>query len=501
MKVFLLLNKSCVLKDFESIYKSNPTIIGLLKDRFTYKNPDFVRNEKYGYSNYSVPEYLLTYHVLGSDLHLPRGCYREIVASLRNFGFEVVVVNKMNEGRGLTLDVVSPVILREDQQNALNDIVKYKRGLVRAPTSFGKTVTVLELLFQYKKQMTIVVHTTFLQKQWINEAVKLFKLKPSSIGGCGGIFSSKPRVSDLNICLYHTLNKPDMLALFTKDTGVVVADEVQRAAIDMFTFCLRNFDSSIRIGVSANEKRKDGKEFIVTDHMGAVIHEAVEKASDSKILSYITIINTNYFDYEYDWDKNHSALVTRISKDKERNTLILNRCLQKVNQGKQVLIMVERKEQCFLLQGALLKKGLKVGVLAGAVSKEEINKFQSNMAKHYAFQYEEKTAYEFIKRNTENKNLQVVIGTQKIEAGISLRTLNHLIISTLASSNIEDRLNQIVGRIERTHGKELEKLFGVKETPTVDLLMDTKFKNIAKQKIKVKKFFEGRVTELGSIRK
>jgi superfamily II DNA or RNA helicase len=497
--VYLILNKSCVLKDYETLYKVNPSVIGLLKERFTYKNPTFVTNEKYGYSNFEIPEYLYTFQVVGNDLHFPRGSYKEVAFGLKNLGFEVKLVDKMNYGREINLGV-SPVDVREDQQSAINDIIKSKRGLLRAFTSFGKSVVGVELAFQYKRQLTIVVHTTFLQKQWINEAVKLFKVDALRIGGCGGLFK-KPRVGDINVCLYHSLNKPNVLPLFTKDTGIVIADEVQRAAIDMFTYCIRNFDAAVRIGMSANEKRKDGKEFIINDHMGKVIHEAIEKATDSKILSYITIVNTNYFDYEYDWDKNHSALVTRISKDKERNTLILNRCLQKVRQGKQVLIMVERKEQCFLLQGALLKKGIKVGVLAGAVTKDEINKFNSNMAKHYAFQYEEKTAYEFIKRNTENKNLQVIIGTQKIEAGISLRTLNHLIISSLATSNIEDRLNQIVGRVERTHGKELEAKFGVKDTPTVDLLMDSKFKHITKQKPKVKKFFNGRITELGNLRK
>lgn len=505
MNVDLVINKSCVLKNAHEVSKTNHSVIGILKERCTYKNPDYVRNEKYGYSNTGVPDYIYTFQTVGNDIHFPRGIYKEIANGLKNLGFSVTIHNKLNKGRSVQFcyadgSSVPLVVARPDQRLAINDLKVHKRGLLQAFTSFGKTPTIILLSQELSVQTTIIVHTTFLQNQWIKELVELFKYDPKKIGGCGGFFK-KPRLGDINICLYQTLSKPHILPLYTKDTGLVVVDEVQRAAVDAFTECVRNFDAEYRIGTSANHKRKDGKEFIIEDHIGKVVHEAVEKATDSKILSYITTIDSDYFDYEYDWDKNHSALVTRLSKDKDRNILILKRCFMKLRLNKQVLIIVERKEQCFLLQGALEKKGVKVGVLAGAVTKDEIAKFDSNMAKHYAFNYDEKAAYEYIKKNSENKNLQVIIGTQKAEVGLSLRTMNHLIVSSLVTSNIEDRLNQIIGRIERTHGKELEKLYGVKETPTADIIMDTKFKHIKKQKDKVKSFFKGRITELSNIKK
>jgi superfamily II DNA or RNA helicase len=499
MEVVLIIDHSCLLKNVNQIVLKYPTIINALKERFTYKNPKFVNNERYGYSNAKVPEYLYTYKIIGDTIRFPRGAYKEVAKIFLNIGIKPTLIDKREKGEIVELPN-NPITLREDQYKAQLDIIKNKQGIVKAATSFGKTVLCINLLFELKVRMVVVVHTTFLQKQWINEAKNLFKIPTNLIGGCGGVFKN-PRLGAINICLYHTLSKSNVLPVFTHKAGIVVADEVQRAAIDMFSLCVQHFGSVYRIGVSANARRKDGMEFVIFDHIGPQIHEAEEKASDSKILSYLTIVHSDYFDYDYAFDKSNVELINRICIDEDRNKLILRRAYQKVQLEKQVMIIVERKEQCFLLQGALEKKGIRVGVLAGGVTKDDIANFKTKTAKLYASRYDEKTAYDYVKKKGESKELQVIIGTQKAEVGLSIRTLNHLIISTLATSNVEDRLNQIVGRVERTHGKELEELYGIKETPTVDIIMDTKFEHIEKQIYKVKKFFKGRITELNPRKK
>lgn len=494
-KVDIEIGDFVYLKNYKALEKTHPSVINSLKQKYTYDNPKFLENEKYGRSNRNVPEYIRTYDTHKDDLIFYRGQYKNILRMLINFNLNYEVTKKLKKGRDLETFKTN-IKLRPDQELAQNDALKHKQGLIISPTSFGKTILVLMLFRKIRKQTVIVVHTTELQKQWIQEAVEKVGVPREKIGGCGGIFQGKPRVGDLNICLYQTLSKEHIFEKFEKDTGFVVAEECQKTAVEAFSTCIIHFKALYRIGVSANHKRKDGMHFIVDDALGEVIHRAKNKASDSKILSFINIIETNYFDYEYDWDKDHTALVNRICEDDERNKLILNRCYQKYRLGKQVMIVVERKEQAFKLYGALSKKGLRVGVLAGNVSKKEAAKFNSNIAKKYAAGYNDKKAYEFIKKEAERKNLDVIIGTQKIEVGVSIRTIGHLIISSLVTSNIADRLNQIVGRAERTHGKDLEKEYGVKPTPTVDLLMDNKFKHIEANLKSVMRFYKGRVKVL-----
>jgi hypothetical protein len=493
--ILLEVSNYCILKNYRLVERENYSFLHSLLTRCTYKNPKFVKNEKYGYSNYGVEEYLYTYFYKDDDIYFFRGVTKVILNSCNNFGIKYSVVKKFNYGNKIdSSSYLKNVELREDQFEFFDKVLKHKQGILRCPTSFGKTISSLYTALNLGVVTTIVVHTTFLQKQWINELVNIFKYDKKLIGGCGGSFN-KPRLGDINICLYQTLNKPDVLKIFNKVTGFLIAEECQKVSVNQFSFVVNNFYSYFKIGISASEKRKDGLEFITLDSLGEVIFKPVEKQSTSKILSKIQVIHSKYFDYEYGWDKSNVELVNRLSLDVERNKLILNRALLYIKRNKQVMIIVERKEQAFLLASILKDKGFKVGCLVGNVSKDDLEQFKYNKSKLLAKDYDDKKAYDFIKLNAENKKLQCIIGTQKAEVGLSIRTLNHLIISSLATSNISDRLNQIVGRVERTHG-ELEELYGVKDTPTVDIIFDSKMKHIKKNLAELKRFYTNRIIEI-----
>ena len=150
------------------------------------------------------------------------------------------------------------------------------------------------------------------------------------------------------------------------------------------------------------------------------------------------------------------------------------------------MVLVERKEQACLLAHALRKRGISTALLLGKITKDQIRKFESNAAKKVALEYDDKKSYDYVKKYAEAKKIDVVIGTQKAEVGLSVRTLNHIVVTTPMGSNIGDRLNQIIGRVERTHGKELEKKFGKKPRPTVDILVDDRFRSFKKHKSAIK---------------
>jgi superfamily II DNA or RNA helicase len=272
----------------------------------------------------------------------------------------------------------------------------------------------------------------------------------------------------------------------------LITHNCQKLAIEAMHGCVNHFPAKYRWGVSANHKRKDKKEFLVEDTLGEIVYNAEEVDGDSKILSNVHLVQTNYRDYDYEFDKQYSNFITRMSKDKTRNTMILRRVVKQVNKGLQVMVLVERKEQACLFASALRKKGIKTALLIGPVSKKSINQFESNSAKKVALEYDDKKAYDYVKQKAEAKEIQVIIGTQKAEVGLSVRTLNYGIVTTPMGSNVADRLNQIVGRFERTHGSELEKKFGVKPRPIVELLVDNKIKSFKRHKKAIKDFYGDR---------
>jgi hypothetical protein len=496
LKIVLSSVVSFKVNDLES---TKPDVYQELLTVFTYDNPKYIQNEKYGYSNYNVDMHIRTFFVKGDWIHFGRGCYNGLMNVLRTSGCVPLV-----DDRRLVLPSVeypwSKIELRsDDQEPFVQDLIRGEQGIGIGYTSFGKTVAGLELIRRLKQPATIIVHTTELQRQWYNEAKnpKTFNMPKNLIGGCGGIFQAKPSVGQLNVCLYHSLSNPVHMKRYINKTGVLLTDEVQKGAVDDVRKCIKYFPAKYRFGVTANEKRRDGKEFIIYDMFGEVLHKAVEKDSASKIKSNIFVVETDYEDADYQWDRNHSKLLTRMALDKDRNTFILRRVLTRANAGLQCLIFVERKLQAFILAAALMKKGVRVAMLLGKIEDDQIANL-TGLSRTLAEDYEDKKAFEYlVKYGNDKSQVQVVIGTQKIEVGVSIKTLNYAIATTPIAStpmSVADRMNQMVGRIERTHGPELEEKYGVKPTPVFEALVDLRIDSMQKHSTNIKRHYGNRVT-------
>jgi superfamily II DNA or RNA helicase len=353
------------------------------------------------------------------------------------------------------------------------------------------TITCCALIKELGQMTTILVHTSFLQKQWIQELTNknLFNLDPNDIGGVGGLFSTKKnfhetfdksvpyksrKLGKVNVCLYHSVCKPNHLEFFESQTGCLIFDEGQKTPIEGVQKIVNNFRCRYKYSVSAGFKRKDGKEFLTFDSFGPVRAIAAEKASSSKILSRIQLVGSTYDDPQYSEDGNYSNMITRMAKDKTRNILICKLALAKIRQNKFVLIFVERKEHAAILFNML--SNFKIDMLLGAVQGKKIKEDPSlsPKVKKILLNYDDITAYDRIKRLADKKKLQIIIGTQKAEVGLSIRTIDHAIVTTPIGNNLE-RFNQVKGRVERTYSQEQEDFFGcLKPRPTIDVLVDYK---------------------------
>jgi len=504
---------SSLIINIEKLKGFNDLAYKTLKQMFTYKNPKFLENEKWGYSNYTTPKHLYSYEVKDGKMYISRGGLERVVNQLQKFNIKVKEIDR-------TL-VCSPIdfnqsntVLRIDQEKYINEMLQYNGGCGQAYTSFGKTVAMLELAAKVGQPTLILVHTTFLQEQWINEAInnKLFNLNPSDIGGVGGLFGNKAqfdkvfknsvkncrrKFGKLNICLYQSMVNEDHLNYFKDRIGLLLFDEGQKSPIEGIQQVVNNFRARYRFTVSADLRRKDGKHFLTFDTFGPVRSIVRETNSDSKILSDITLVPTKYSDEIYSEDQNYSGLITRMGQDKNRNILICRRAIKKVREDKLVMIFVERKEQAGILAKMLSK--FRVDMLTGSMDKKSISEVSSRGARKILENYDESTAYNRIKLLTDKKKLDIIIGTQKAEVGLSIRPLDHLIITTPAGGNPE-RFKQIKGRVERTYSTEQEEYFGFKKSiPTIDVLVDYSINSSRNAADTIKELYGDRVSKVKSV--
>lgn len=501
-----IIESSSLIIDVDELRSLSEVAFKMLKHVFTYKNPKYIENEKWGYSNYETPKHLFSYEIHDGKMYISRGGLAAVERELFKFKIETNVID-----RTLVCEPVdfsqSNVTRRDDQQTFIEELRRYTTGCGVAYTSFGKTLTMLELAAEIKQPTLILVHTTFLQEQWIKEATeqKLFNLDLEDIGGVGGVFGTaknfkevfgkdkkheKRRYRKLNICLYHSLSNPEHLEFFKDRIGLVLFDEGQKSPIEGVQQVVNHFRARYRYTVSAQLKRKDGKEFLTFDTFGPVRTRARETNSDSKIQCNIQLVLTKYDDLHYDDDQNYSAMITRMAKDHPRNILICKRVIKRIKRGDLCIIFVERKEHAGILAKMLSK--FRVQLLTGPINKDDIESIKIKSVRKILKDYDNTKAYDTITKLAEKKELDVIIGTQKAEVGLSIRTLNYGIATT--PMNNEERFTQIRGRIERTYSSEQVKYFGHKKpTPLLEVLYDKNLSPSSSGAEKIKEKYSKRV--------
>ena len=108
-------------------------------------------------------------------LSLPRGCEDDLIALLEDAG----VVYEMVDG-GATFDPVSVTFkgtLRSSQPQAVEAMLAHDCGVLKANTSYGKTVVGSYLIASLKLPTLIIVDKTNLVDQWIEKLGEFLEIR------------------------------------------------------------------------------------------------------------------------------------------------------------------------------------------------------------------------------------------------------------------------------------------------------------------------------------
>lgn len=453
-----------------------------LRKKFKRKNPDFINNEKFNYSNHATPEFIYAFRKEEKYYHFPRGVEKRFFDHLDKWKVPYKVVNTIPELAPKNKYMVSNITLRPEQHEFFKSIIEKKEGIWLAPPSFGKTVLVAEVACYLGQVTTIGVHSIDSQKQWISEFLKHTKIPKTFIGGVGGVFK-KPVVGMVNVCVENSLSKPKYGKIFGAETKVLALDEVQKLASTSFQYIPQYFNCPYRFGVSASIDRADGKKFLITEALGPIRAIAKDVDSGSKIKCRIVMVKSQYKNDEYSWGGDRASMLNDMARDGKRNSLIIKRTMKRVNQGKIVLILVERRVHVAILSHLLNRKGIDAHYIMGKVGGKELQKEIKNEFPKYISQeiidkflnYDADTDVEKTKEMAYHKKVQVIIGTQKAFVGMSIKTIDVCLIATPTGMNLE-LFNQKVGRCERSYGDDeyLLKTFGQKPQPITEYIWDVK---------------------------
>jgi len=314
-----------------------------LKGKFRHNNPDFFRARNQGRRTWGIPSKIETFAMLedpefGFRPTLPRGGTNQLRTVCDAFGFNLRWIDRRlsvpTKFEHFQIDPDHPEYeLRYYQEEAVEAALKIQQGICRAPTGSGKTIAALNFLYRANERALIVMRDSNLLKQWLKVVQTVLGLKRNQIGIIQGSKPYKPGRS-IVLALQQSLvskNGRALKALIKDDpVGALVIDEAQTVAAKTFLEVVDNVPCKYRIGFSADETRRDNKEFLIYDEMGPVIHEVTKKELETEGVIHKVKVRVIPTRFKADWyrnaqgyEKNFPRLIDEIVEDVERNRFIV----------------------------------------------------------------------------------------------------------------------------------------------------------------------------------
>lgn len=193
----------------------NDSIMNYCISELQIKNPEYLQNQRLGFSVYKIPKTLSWYEIRGNDIVVPFGCLKKIY-SLYPYANDYII--KCNETT--SIDYKSNIELYDYQKKAKDKAFKAKNGVIVMPAGSGKTQTALQLISELKLKTLWITHTHDL----LNQSYDRAKSNLENVG-LGKIAAGKIEIgTHITFATVQTLSKID-LSQYKNEWDCIIVDE------------------------------------------------------------------------------------------------------------------------------------------------------------------------------------------------------------------------------------------------------------------------------------
>lgn len=246
------------------------------------------------------------------------------------------------------------------QQEAADEWLTKRYGILRASPRFGKTITSIYLITKLGLKTLIVTHQKDLLEQYhqsllaftdvdekreeYREANKFIHFPNGQVknrnqrnrdarGQICGYFQDYDNPEELDICLlcwqtFASVYGDERILKYKNTWGFNIIDEVHRGNSNVYAKVINNLAPRYRLGLTGTVERSDHREFIVRDIIGPVVAEGRTET----IPCTVTIIPTDV-DIKYKFPEPLPWLHKRIYKAKGRMETVLQWLMKDVEAG------------------------------------------------------------------------------------------------------------------------------------------------------------------------
>ncbi len=343
-----------------------PDLAAALVGRATCPNPIYTAALRQGRSVRRLEPEVTLARREGDVLLLPRGLAGIAATEARRRGLPLEIVD-----RRLLLGPIPLTFsgtLRPYQAAALRELLRHGSGVLCAPCGSGKSVMGCALIAARRRPALILVHTTDLLAQWVENLRALLGVEPGILGGGRRTFAP------VTVGMIQTLGRdPGTLAEAAGRFGLVLLDECHHAPAASFAAVANALPAAFRYGLTATPERADGLAPLmaaVVGPMRATVPPAdLEEAGVRvrPVLRWVRGVPCPPLDPS-EW----VDLVGFLAESDTRNGIILREARALLAEGRTVLILAPRVAQAETLAEALAEGGPSdVGILHGRMRRAE----------------------------------------------------------------------------------------------------------------------------------
>ncbi len=417
-----------------------------------YANPDFSKKRALGYSMWGTPPVIKTWRFDGECLTFPRGAMARIREILKSAGVPYSVKDAREDGAPVMIPLCySGHEPRAYQREAAEKIVEVEQGVVRAATGSGKTTTAIYAASLVGVNSLVVLPSVKLMGQTREVSASLLGLREDDVGVIQG---PAKRLRAFTVATQQTLWSRSVDEDVRNHFGAVFVDEAHHSAAKTFQEVIDQFPCRYRVAFTADERRKDRKEFLVYDAFGGVLHEMTREACEGEGVVVDVEVRVVFSDFEHpayrlDGDFNH--LLDRMVADERRNDLIVEIMLGELRAGEQVIACTHRREHVREIDRSLVARGVRSGTMLGGQDAADAREFEETRS------------------GLRDGSVRAGVGTYgALGEGIDLPAVAVGVAATPITSN-KQKFNQYRGRLCRpSPGKKHGRLYVVFDRKVFD---------------------------------
>ena len=417
------------------VQNPNEVLIKWAKENLVINNPDFIKKQKLGKWIGNTPRYIYLFERNLNELILPFGCLRELFTlfpdkTLFEAEFKPIEKHLYN----------SNIKLYDYQNNAVNEALRRKNGIIVMPCGSGKTQTALELVSKIGGKCLWLTHTKDLLNQSLNRAKACYNVPQSYLGT---IVGGKVDIGVITFATVQTMCRLN-LKQYKDVFDIVIVDECHKCVgsptnVMQFYKVLTSLNCRYKYGLTATPKRADGLE----KSMFALLGEKIIEISKEDVAKTTCPIEVDFVETGYmpnldlvlsgDGTINYSCLIDDLTHDENRFDFVMN-FINSIPENNPMLVLGNRVEYLEKLNNKFKGKSI---CLSG-MSNNKKNRLERK---------------ESLKK-LNNNELDCIFATYQLaKEGLDVPNLRYVVFATPEKD--ETTVTQSAGRVGREFkGKE-----------------------------------------------